>query len=157
MHSSLTKFLFTLLSLTLLPGLGTAKPLPTALAATSLSLNSRQDFSAIYTGDLCDSNLSSDPGTCFLGTYLNSNSYEVALYAFRNNCELIGYSPGKDIEQHWYSFDSQLPYSIVVRTEDALISFWYAGRFYDRSGATQFKCWEENDFMDSACLFPFSC
>jgi hypothetical protein len=69
--------------------------LESEINTTSSSLTARQDFSAIYTGDLC-LKPSSAGNVCFFSTYTNGD--QVSLYVFRNTCELIGYKLRNSVE-----------------------------------------------------------
>ena len=73
----------------------TSSPLPTTF---STSLSARQDFSPIYTGDLCLPPTPHLAGKRLLLLLLHlrrrAGSKTVALYAFRNTCGLMGYNPG---------------------------------------------------------------
>jgi hypothetical protein len=121
--------------------------------ASSNALTTRQ-LGSIFTGDACDVNLAT-PGMCFFvtsGVQQNIDgdpwAYWTTMFIFREDCELIGYVPGVNLETQWYAMASQLPYTVDVITYGGVPSFWYAGKLYNTLGgmsSTFWQTWTEND------------
>jgi hypothetical protein len=133
---------------------------------SSNALTTRQ-FGSIFTGDACDVNLAT-PGMCFFvtsGVQQNIDgdpwAYWTTMFIFREDCELIGYVPGVNLETQWYAMDSQLPYTLDVITYGGVPSFWYAGKLYNTLGgmsSTFWQTWTENDGEEELmCRFLFYC
>jgi hypothetical protein len=166
----MTKFIFDC-------SVGGHKPRSTTPDPSSLSVVSPRQFSSIFTGDLCDPNdqfRAAYPNNCYLATNSEAVTFEsfsfdgqpvpsswvTSLYIFRMDCELIGYNPGQDLENQWFSFDSQLPWSVDVITHNNVPQFNYAGQHYDADipGSGMWVAWDENDGVQTHITrFMFSC
>jgi len=167
---SMTRFLFDC-------SVGTHKPRSTTPEPSSLSVVKPRQFSSVYTGDLCDPNdafRSMYPNNCYLTTNSQVVTYEsfsfdgqpiptswmTSLYIFRMDCELIGYNPGQDLENQWFTLDSQLPWSADVITYNNVPQFNYAGQHYDAAiaGSGMWVAWDENNGVQTHITrFMFGC
>ena len=68
-----------------------------------------------------------------------------SLYIFTAYCELIGYVPGVNLENQWYSMARYLPYTLDVETYDGKPYFNYAGQRLNMDGGNWYQYWEESD------------
>ncbi|PMD15220.1 hypothetical protein NA56DRAFT_664104 [Hyaloscypha hepaticicola] len=171
MTDFMTRFIFDC-------SVGSSKPRSTTPEPSSLSVVKKpRQFSSIFTGDLCDPSdvfRTMYPNNCYLATNSEAVTFEsfsfdgqpvptswvTSLYIFRMDCELIGYNPGVQLENQWFSFASQLPWTVDVITHNNVPQFNYGGQHYDAAipGSGMWVAWDENDGVQTHITrFMFSC
>ena len=137
-----------------------AAPTPAVDTPTGTSLDSRQMSGNIFYGDACKPNTPLRtwfPDACWLTVVQTdpfhphadpkTSLYESSIFLFDMACNIIGYMPNAgNIEDKWVSFDSQLPYTIDIRTWWNVPQFNYAGQHYDGNYQNGYvEQWYDND------------
>ena len=143
MHISPIKFSLAIVAFFLLFAFTSASPIAD-LADRNITVVTRQEAGGVYYGDSCSGGEIGLWETMFSvsAKVLGDGSYWSTLFLFTNSCDnLIGYVPGVNIENTWYSFDSQLPLTLNVIAHNGIPQFNYGGKHYE----APYKTWTDNN------------
>lgn len=130
MHFSPIKFSLAIVSFFLLFGFTSASPIA---SDSETAVATRQESGGIYYGDAC---APGDIGDFELmltvsSKILGGDNYWSTLFLFSGpGCDIIGYVDGVNIENTWYSMDSQLPETINIIAYGGSPQFNYDGVHY---------------------------
>lgn len=165
MHFSPIKVIFALLSAFLLLTLSAANPFPAPTSGNDSLLVPRQKLTPWEILGYCLTAPFVDYTTCYLIIYETriydspiEYHYLSDLWLWSPQCaDAVGYAYEVQLEDTWYTLDSELPWTVDVITYNAVPFFGYSTHTYSTNGVNVFQKFTPNHGNDLMWVFPFDC